>query len=182
MPKIGYMWPPYYLNLPVLICPHSLLGSHDLLSLELGTYTLYGSQNGLSVQLQASYTLSSGPNGLSKLLQVSYMLGGGENRLSELLQPFYMLISCWVEMDSPNFARRTYWKTIIVQTSDGFCACTQKRSHGDLICHSCGSDFVLLPLIKKCVILINTHHNEQHFCSWLRNRGTKWLSQVLHIT
>ena len=102
MPQMGYVTS---LNLHVLIWPHPLLGSHDLLSLELGTYTLYSSQNGLSVQLQASYTLGGGPNGLSKLIQVSYTLGGGENALSKPLQPFYMLTV--VKTDSPNFAKHT---------------------------------------------------------------------------
>ena len=42
------------------------------------------------------------------------------------------------------------WKAVIVQISNGFHTCTQKRSSGDLICHSCGRDFILPPLKKMC--------------------------------
>ena len=45
-------------------------------------------------------------------------------------------------------AKRVCWKAVIVQTSNGFCTCMQKRYHGELICHSCGSDFILPPLRK----------------------------------
>ena len=40
------------------------------------------------------------------------------------------------------------WNWVARRTSNGFHTCTQKRSRGDLICHSCGSDFILPPLRK----------------------------------
>ena len=41
-------------------------------------------------------------------------------------------------------------KAVIVHTSNDLHTCTQKRSRGELICHSCGTDFILPPLRKTC--------------------------------
>ena len=78
--------------------------------------------------------------------------------------------------------RHLRWKAVIVQASNRFHTCTQKRSHDDLICHSCGSYFILPPM-RKCIILINdSKMNSIMFCSQLRSGSTKSLPQVSHVT
>ena len=44
-----------------------------------------------------------------------------------------------------------------MQTSNGFRICMQKRSHGVLICDSCGTDFIY-HLREERVIVIIAHH------------------------
>ena len=60
-------------------------------------------------------------------------------------------------MFSELVARGVCCKSVIVQTSNNFRTCTQKRSHCVLLCHSGGSDF-MLPPPRKHVFLITAHH------------------------
>ena len=48
-----------------------------------------------------------------------------------------------------------------VHTGNGFRIIMQKRSYCVIICHSCGSDFMLPPPRN----LINAHYEKQRFCS-----------------
>ena len=89
-------------------------------------------------------------------------------------------VSCDLIVFGISGSRHICCKAVIMQTSDSFCTCKQKRSHGDLICHSCISDFIIQPLRNTC----NSNYwspQRTAFLLMVSSSGTKWLPQLWHV-